>query len=61
MSEPKMYKSNAAPPATLANRVGKKVKPYVIGPSNQLLLKQFVHPSTPSSRKVDGREKIKEK
>ena len=40
---------------------GKVSTPKIFGHSKQLLLKKFFDPSTPSMRKVDDREKRKEK
>ena len=45
----------------MADGAWKYVKPYVIDPSDQLLLNKFFDPSTPSMRKIDDGEERKRK
>ena len=45
----------------MANGVWKGVYPQVFGRFRQLSLNKFFDPSTPSMRKVEGREEKKEK
>ena len=55
---------NTSPPniSKMADGAWKYVKPYVIDPSDQLLLNKFFDPSTLSMRKGrDGGEKMKKK